>query len=365
MNIQDERSIFEDLDKKEQELLSAILSLQTHKDFFLKRLIDSCQLNGNSKGAEILKKDFDNSWSMIKSTDSLRLWYGFVVQLLKNKISEEESVVICFHTILKNDKYESWVNNIVSKHAAVIKIKNDFALDNLGLVKSVVNGLKFNRKINIPKDDLIQEGYFGLMRAIEKFDYSKGLKFSTYAVWWIRHLCQRYVFDKNMLIRTPAHTADVRDKIFEFENAYQKEHGQLPSDTEVQTGTGYSQLTLNTIAKPFQIFSIDKTVDIGEGEQVSLHEKLEDEDSLTVFDDLAQNQINQKIKKAIDTLSSREQKILFDRFGFNDTEEKSLQEIGKELELSREGVRLIQIQALSKIKTILEKKDTRAVRKDK
>lgn len=355
MNIQDEHSVFQDLDKKEQELFSAILSLQTHKDFFLKRLVEACHLNGDPKNVELLVKNFDNSWSMIKSTDSLRLWYDFVIQLLNKKISEEEDVVIIFYTISKDDKYQLWADDVINKHTTLIKSRNDFALANLGLVKSVVNGLKFNRKINIPKEDLIQEGYFGLMRAIEKFDQSKGLKFSTYAVWWIRHICQRHVFDKNMLIRTPAHTADVRDKIFEFESAYQKEHGQHPSDAEVQAGTGYSQLTMNTIAKPFKIFSIDKTVDIGEGEQVSLHEKLEDEESLNIFNSLEQNQMDQGVKKAIDTLSSREQKILFDRFGFNGCKEKSLQEIGKELKLSREGIRLIQIQALNKIKTILEK----------
>jgi RNA polymerase sigma factor (sigma-70 family) len=350
MNIQDERSVFIDLETKEKNLFLKILSLSTHKEFFVKCLTDLCQKNGIEQSIE---NNYDNSYNVLKFNDVLKVWFETSLKIIKNKTIEEDN----YRSIVKNNEYQIWSDEVISKHNELIKTKNEFAIANLGLIKSIVNKLRFNSKLDVPTEDLIQEGFFGLMRAIEKFDYTRGLKFSTYCVDWIKHVCRRYIFDKNVVIRTPAHTSTIRDSIFNFEMTYQAKHDSKPSDEEIQAGTGYSKLTLDNIVKPFIIFNIDKPIEIEDGKQISLYEKLEDKSDIGVYNYIAQKQIENKILKAINLLSDRERKIIFDRFGFDNKEDKSLQEIGNELNLSREGIRLIQIQALNKIKAVLKQED--------
>jgi RNA polymerase primary sigma factor len=346
---ENELKVFKELDEKENALFLFIISYEPYKKVLFNKLIALCSKEKSIKNTD----DMVSLWSQIRLTEPLRCWFKQIILLVNAKLSEEDDLFSEIDKITKDDQYKDWSDGVKNQHKLLIKCRNDFAVTNINLVRSVANKIKIDKQTNIPREDLVQEGYFGLIRAIEKFDQNKGHKFSTYAVWWIKHTCRRFMFDRFALIRTPVHTFEVRKKILLFEKTFESQNNKKPSNLDIQKGTGYSKLTFNTIVNPLQVISASPYND---DDDINPLSNIENEKDDRIELESAQTRL--AIRAAIEALSEREQKILRGRFGFNDEEEKSLQDLGEELNLSREGIRLIQNSALKKIKTALEKKET-------
>ena len=215
-----------------------------------------------------------------------------------------------------------------------IEAKKLLIVSNLKLVVSVA--VKYLNR-GIPIEDLVQEGNIGLIKAIDKFDVTKGFKFSTYATWWIRQAITRAIADKSRLIRIPVHANEVMNKIKSFEAQFRLEIGEKPSYNEIASALGYTEEQISKYKRGFQdIISLETPV--GEDKESFLEEFIATDENLQeqIVDKMNFEQIFKIIQ---DKLTPKEVNVLIYRFGLVDGVEKTLKEIGDSLGVSRERVR--------------------------
>lgn len=346
-----EVSVFSELEEKELQYYLHLLSFKPFNKYFVSKL-QSFLLEEGSKSSQKLSEMIDKKLLQdlsFRLLDAPRLWGRFINQLLLGKVDDDSiQFLSALYDVKDSNKYKVWLEKSLVLYEKINCIKNNFATANIGLVISIVRKIISSRKVSIPHEDLIQEGYFGLVRAIEKFDYTKGLKFSTYSTWWIRHAAQRYIQDHDALIRVPAHTDEIRNKVKEFKKNFQEKFGRLPLDNEVSKGTGISLLSISTVVEPHKMVSINQEVFLDDEEDSYL--QLEDKNQNILQSLLNKNDLD-KLSSVIELLSPLEKKIIYSRYGFVG-EEMTLAEVGKELNLSRERVRQLQEKALFKIKEL-------------
>ena len=242
---------------------------------------------------------------------------------------------------LKRDERRSL--EIVARRG--VDARQKFIRSNLRLVVSIA---KRYHKSGLPLLDLIQEGNLGLIRAVEKFEYRKGFKFSTYATWWIRQAITRAIADKGRTIRVPVHMMDTITQVNAAENHLTKRLGRKPTPEEIAEESGLTPQKVEEAIKvspePVSIFE-----PVGE-DDATLGDFIEDQEALAPFDVVASGIRKRDLFKVLAKLNERERTVLVLRYGLDNGVPRTLDEVGQRFNLTRERIRQIESKALAKLR---------------
>ena len=281
------------------------------------------------KEVEELKLDeiTDTSFEGISVDDPVRM---YLREIGKIQLLSYEKELELAQRILENDE----------------DAKQELAEANLRLVVSIAKKYVGRGMLFL---DLIQEGNMGLIKAVEKFDYTKGFKFSTYATWWIRQAITRAIADQARTIRIPVHMVETINRLIRTSRHLLQQLGREPSPEEIAKEMDMTVEKVMEIQKIAQD-PVSLETPIGEEDDSHLGDFIQDEDSPAPHDAASYTLLREQLEEVMNTLTPREAKVLKLRFGLEDGKARTLEEVGKEFDVTRERIRQIEAKALRKLR---------------
>jgi RNA polymerase primary sigma factor len=317
----------------------------------------------SDEALEMSLKIFENLMLKIEIADRKIARYGTLKDLKKliNGKKNQDINVIQLNTITKEvqneykrvesevgiriDELKAKWDRITRARTLVSEAKNELITRNLRLV---INIAKHYVGRGLTLLDLIQEGNIGLMKAVDKFDYKKGFKFSTYATWWIRQAITRALIDQTKTIRVPVHAVEFYNKVTKASRELTQQLGREPNKEEIAERLAVSTEKIEEVFKAIQD-PIALQTPVGD-EDAKLEDFISDKDSPSPYSNTERNNVTEHIIRVLDTLTPREAEIIRMRFGIECEKDYTLEEIGRHLSITRERVRQIEAKALRKLK---------------
>ena len=289
--------------------------------------------------AEAVVKEFDLAGEDLSSLDglplddSVRMWLREIGKT--PLLSLEDEITLAKH-----------IENAEENPYAAKRAKDTLTQANLRLVVSIAKRYS-GRGMAFP--DLIQEGNIGLIRAVEKFDYRKGYKFSTYATWWIRQAITRAIADQGRTIRIPVHMVETINSLFKTSSQLLQEQGREPTIDEIARAMN---MPIERVSEIIRVAPEPLSLEtpVGEEEDSRLADFVEDHEALSPAEAASNRILREKIEDALNHLTLREREVLMMRFGLEDGCQKTLEEVGRHFRVTRERIRQIEAKALKKLR---------------
>ena len=326
-----------------EDLLDAISSYQDFDMDQIDKIYETLESNGIEITDELTSDKFADLESeveqMISSEEIERMQEGLAIddpvrmylkEIGKVPLLEADEEIVLAEKMMQGDE----------------RAKNKIVEANLRLVVSIAKkhvgkGMQFL--------DLIQEGNLGLMKAVDKFDYAKGFKFSTYATWWIRQAITRAIADQARTVRIPVHMVETIHKVSRVSRQLLQELGREPSSEEIAEVIGMTPEKVRDTMK-YALEPVSLETPIGEEEDSHLGDFIPDEDSPAPSDAASYTLLKEQLNEVLHTLTPREEQVLKLRFGLLDGRTRTLEEVGKEFDITRERIRQIEAKALRKLR---------------